>query len=134
MYHFNLHSVAFNQRLTISGEMGELSDMFEQRSSWSCCLLSATSVDKLAGDIAPLFSSFCSQSICKLGLWLLFLPFISSSSCWICCKKSRYYFWVVWQILAPLNPIPTSCCHVMLIYGLILPVAGRNRVKVVEKK
>ena len=28
-----------------------------------------------------------------------------------------------------LNPIPTSCCHVTLIYVLIPPVAGRNRVK-----
>ena len=29
-----------------------------------------------------------------------------------------------------LNPIPTGCCHVTLIYGLILPMAGRNRVKI----
>ena len=28
-----------------------------------------------------------------------------------------------------LNPIPTGCCHVTLIYGLIPPMAGRNRVK-----
>ena len=28
------------------------------------------------------------------------------------------------------NPIPTGCCHVTLIYGLIPPMAGRNRVKV----
>ena len=27
------------------------------------------------------------------------------------------------------NPIPTGCCHVTLIYGLIPPMAGRNRVK-----
>ena len=25
------------------------------------------------------------------------------------------------------NPIPTGCCHVTLIYGLIPPMAGRNR-------
>ena len=29
-----------------------------------------------------------------------------------------------------LNPIPTGCCHVTLIYGLIPPMAGRNRVKI----
>ena len=29
-----------------------------------------------------------------------------------------------------LNPIPTGCCHVTLIYGLIPPMAGRNWVKV----
>ena len=28
-----------------------------------------------------------------------------------------------------LNPIPTGLGHVTLIYGLILPMAGRNRVK-----
>ena len=27
-----------------------------------------------------------------------------------------------------INPIPTSCCHVTLIYGLIPPMASRNRV------
>ena len=27
------------------------------------------------------------------------------------------------------NPIPTGSCHVTLIYGLIPPMAGRNRVK-----
>ena len=27
------------------------------------------------------------------------------------------------------NPIPIGCCHVTLIYGLIPPMAGRNRVK-----
>ena len=26
-------------------------------------------------------------------------------------------------------PIPTGCCHVTLLYGLIPPMAGRNRVK-----
>ena len=26
------------------------------------------------------------------------------------------------------NPIPTGCCQVTLIYGLILPMADRNRV------
>ena len=26
------------------------------------------------------------------------------------------------------NPIPTCCCHVTLMYGLIPPMAGRNRV------
>ena len=29
---------------------------------------------------------------------------------------------------AVLNPIPTGCCHLTLIYGLIPPMAGRNRV------
>ena len=28
------------------------------------------------------------------------------------------------------NPIPTGCCHMTLIYGLIPPMAGRNRVKI----
>ena len=32
-----------------------------------------------------------------------------------------------------LNSIPTGCCHVGLIYGLILPMAGRNRVKLFLK-
>ena len=27
-----------------------------------------------------------------------------------------------------INPIPTGCGHVTLIYGLIPPMAGRNRV------
>ena len=27
------------------------------------------------------------------------------------------------------NPIPTGCCHVTLIYGLIPPMNVRNRVK-----
>ena len=27
------------------------------------------------------------------------------------------------------NPIPIGCCHVTLIYGMIPPMAGRNRVK-----
>ena len=31
--------------------------------------------------------------------------------------------------LLVVNPIPTGCCHVTLIYGLIPPMAGRNRVK-----
>ena len=30
-------------------------------------------------------------------------------------------------------PIPTGCCHVTLIYGLIPPMAGRNRVKRMNK-
>ena len=30
-----------------------------------------------------------------------------------------------------LNPIPTGLGHVTLKYGLIMPMAGRNRVKVV---
>ena len=30
----------------------------------------------------------------------------------------------------PFNPIPTGLGHVMLIYGLIPPMAGRNRVKI----
>ena len=29
-----------------------------------------------------------------------------------------------------LNPIPTGCCHVILIYGLIPPSARRNRVNI----
>ena len=29
----------------------------------------------------------------------------------------------------PINPIPTGLGHVTLIYGLIPPMAGRNRVK-----
>ena len=29
----------------------------------------------------------------------------------------------------PFNPIPTGLGHVTLIYGLIPPMAGRNRVK-----
>ena len=36
-----------------------------------------------------------------------------------CCNKKDLSF----------NPIPTGCCHVTLIYGLIPPMAGRNRVK-----
>ena len=28
-----------------------------------------------------------------------------------------------------INPIPTGLGHVTLVYGLILPMAGRNRVK-----
>ena len=31
--------------------------------------------------------------------------------------------------LHSVNPIPTGCCQVILIYGLIPPSAGRNRVK-----
>ena len=34
--------------------------------------------------------------------------------------------------LLVVNPIPTGCCHVTLIYGLIPPMAGRNRVKVID--
>ena len=30
------------------------------------------------------------------------------------------------------NPIPTGCCHVTLIYGLIPPMAGMNRVNHVK--
>ena len=29
-----------------------------------------------------------------------------------------------------LNPIPTGLCHVITVYGLIQPMAGRNRVKI----
>ena len=32
------------------------------------------------------------------------------------------------------NPIPTGCCHVTLIFGLIPPNAGRNRVKWKERE
>ena len=28
-----------------------------------------------------------------------------------------------------INPIPTGMCHVITVYGLIQPIAGRNRVK-----
>ena len=31
--------------------------------------------------------------------------------------------------MGSINPIPTGLGHVTLIYGLILPMAGRNRVK-----
>ena len=34
----------------------------------------------------------------------------------------------------PFNPIPTGLGQVMLIYGLIPPMAGRNRVKTIFKK
>ena len=27
------------------------------------------------------------------------------------------------------NPIPTGLCHVITVYGLIQPMAGRNKVK-----
>ena len=30
------------------------------------------------------------------------------------------------------NLIPTGCCQVTLIYGLILPMASRNRVKITQ--
>ena len=33
------------------------------------------------------------------------------------------------QVCTALNPIPTGLGHVTLIYGLIPPMAGRNRVK-----
>ena len=32
-------------------------------------------------------------------------------------------------VFEDLNPIPTGLGHVTLIYGLIPPMAGRNRVK-----
>ena len=35
----------------------------------------------------------------------------------------------LWAFLVLFNSIPTRCCHVTLIYGLIAPMAGRNRVK-----
>ena len=31
--------------------------------------------------------------------------------------------------LCYLNPIPTDLCHVITVYGLIQPMASRNRVK-----
>ena len=31
------------------------------------------------------------------------------------------------------NPIPTGCCHVTLIYGLIPLMAGRSRIKPIKK-
>ena len=40
------------------------------------------------------------------------------------CKKSDFGLTAV-----ALNPIPTGLGHVTLIYGLIPPMAGRNRVK-----
>ena len=33
-----------------------------------------------------------------------------------------------------LNPIPTGCCHMILINGLIPPNAGRNRVNLPKFK
>ena len=33
------------------------------------------------------------------------------------------------QAFWSVNPIPTGCCHVTLIYGVIPPMVGRNRVK-----
>ena len=35
-------------------------------------------------------------------------------------------------LLNRFNPIPTACCHMTLIYGLIPPMAGRNRVKLIS--
>ena len=32
-----------------------------------------------------------------------------------------------------LNPIPTGLCHVITVYGLIQPMAGRNKVKSVTR-
>ena len=40
-----------------------------------------------------------------------------------------YYDQIYSGLSQLLNPIPTGCCHVTLIYGLIPPMAGRNRVK-----
>ena len=36
--------------------------------------------------------------------------------------------WTVFTVHT-FNPIPTGCCHVTLIYRLIPPMAGSNRVK-----
>ena len=41
----------------------------------------------------------------------------------------RFDLKVVLGYLSHINPIPTELGHVTLIYGLILPMAGRNRVK-----
>ena len=38
-------------------------------------------------------------------------------------------FFLKFVFVNPLNPIPTGLGHVTLIYGLIPPMAGRNRVK-----
>ena len=38
-------------------------------------------------------------------------------------------FFFVLSSYESLNPIPTGLGHVTLIYGLIPPMAGRNRVK-----
>ena len=65
------------------------------------------------------------------------------------CRSHLFYYGKIWHLQnfffsilgdkfnlqiynlkpATVNPIPTGCCHVTLIYGLILPMAGRNRVK-----
>ena len=48
--------------------------------------------------------------------------------CWGKFKNSFVTHMVLrtWECI---NPIPTGCCHVKLIYGLIPPMAGRNMVK-----
>ena len=42
---------------------------------------------------------------------------------------TKLFEWYWKTTVFEVNPIPTGCCHVILIYGLILPMAGRNRVK-----
>ena len=42
---------------------------------------------------------------------------------------SKPYCRVPWGHDVPLNPISTSLCHVITVYGLIQPIAGRNMVK-----
>ena len=41
--------------------------------------------------------------------------------------RNRYSSCSVWFF--HVNTIPTGCCHVILLYGLIPPSAGRNSVK-----
>ena len=48
---------------------------------------------------------------------------------WICRIWLPKCLHLIVPIVTELNPIPTGCGHVTLINGLILPMAGRNRVK-----
>ena len=57
----------------------------------------------------------------ELLVWLGFFVFFINS--FLKCSKNLYL----------LNPIPTGLNHVTLIYGLIPPMAGRNRVKKTAK-
>ena len=41
--------------------------------------------------------------------------------------KIKYY--IMNKSLGRFNPIPTGLCHVITLYGLIQPIASRNRVK-----
>ena len=54
---------------------------------------------------------------------VLYLHYVSLSNSILILKRNFKY---PGQLV---NPIPTGCCHVTLIYRLIPPMAGRNRVK-----